>query len=75
MEKDNVVIVVDNSNYSSTYAESVPFKAQIIDKYEHLIHVISLDTNKEYELYYNQILEFLDIEEIARMINLNEYGK
>lgn len=72
--EDNIVIVVDNSNYKATYAEPVPFKAKVGQKYEDTIWVVSLATGKEYELYYNQILESLDIDEITKLIDLSKYG-
>ena len=54
---DDIVIVLDNSNYNSKYAEKVPFKAKVIDKTATEIWVKSLKTGKEYELYYTQVLE------------------
>jgi hypothetical protein len=74
MLEDNIVIVVDNGNYKADYAEKVPFKAKVEDKYENEIIVRSLKTGKEYELYYHQILEALDIEEIVKMLDLSKYG-
>lgn len=76
MEKlqDNTVIVVDTSNYKASYSEDVPFKALITQKYDNELWVKSLTTGKEYELYYDQILEGLEIEEIANMINMLKYG-
>ena len=74
MLEDNIVIVVDNGNYKAEYAEKVPFKAKVETKYENEIIVRSLNTGKEYELYYSQILEALDIEEIVRIIDLSKYG-
>ena len=35
--EDNIVIVVDNSNYKAEYAEKVPFRAKVLDKYENEI--------------------------------------
>lgn len=75
--QDNVVIVVDNSNYKTSYAEDVPFRAKIQDIYHdslELIIVKSLSTNKEYELYPYQILEFLPTKEMKQLVNLDKYG-
>ena len=72
--RDNIVIVVDLSNYKSTYAEKCPFKAQITQNYGHEIWVKSLTTGKEYGVYEPQILEFLDIDEISKLINMDNYG-
>ena len=72
--KDNTVIVIDTSNYKTSYSEEVPFKAIVTDKTKHEVTVISIATGKEYELYYDQILEGMDIEEIKKMINVNKYG-
>lgn len=66
--KDNIVIVIDNSNYKKSYAEACPFKAVVEYKYEHEVTVRSLKTKKEYELYYHQILEFLPIKEIKKLL-------
>lgn len=71
---DNIVIVVDNSNYKSSYAEKCPFKAKVLWKFENEIEVKSLSTGKEYELYYDQILEALEPEQIKQMLNVNEWG-
>lgn len=73
--EDNIVIVLDNSNYKGDYAELPPFKAKVIDKYEREIMVKSLSTRKTYTLYYYQILEFLPIKEIRQLIDLNKYGE
>lgn len=73
--EDNLVIVVDNSNYKASYSESVPFKSKVIDKYEHEVVVKSITTGKEYELYYTQILEALSIEEVINMLDLSKYGE
>lgn len=72
--KDNTVIVVDASNYKSSYAERVPFKAVVTDKLANVIWVKSLTTKKEYELYAHQILEAMDIEEVRKLIDLSKYG-
>ena len=74
MMEDNIVIVVDTGNYKASYSENVPFKAKVKEKLDNEIWVISLATGKEYELYYNQILEGLTIDEIAIMLDLNKYG-
>lgn len=72
--RDNTVIVLDTSNYKDSYSEKVPFKAVVTDKCEREVWVKSLVTGKEYELYYNQILEGMDIEEIRFMLGGGEYG-
>ena len=72
MIKDNTVIVLDNGNYKSSYAEKCPFKAVVRDNYDNTLIVKSLTTNKEYELYKYQILEGLDIEEIENIIDLSK---
>ena len=76
MEKyrDNTVIVIDTGNYKSSYSEAVPFKARVVDLYDHEVLVKSLTTNKEYELYHDQVLELLDIKEIKVMLDLKKYG-
>jgi len=74
MIQDKLVIVVDTSNYKATYSEEVPFKAVVTKKLDITIWVKSITTGKEYELYYNQILEELDIEDIAKLIDLSKYG-
>ena len=72
---ERTVIVLDNSNYKAEYAEEVPFKARVIDVTDFTIDVVSLVTEKRYELYYTQILEALDIGIIKRLIDFKEYGK
>lgn len=72
--KDNTVIVVDASNYKDEYREKVPFKAVVVHKYESEIVVMSVVTSKMYELYYEQILESMEIEQIINMIDLTQYG-
>jgi len=71
-----VVIVIDNSNYKSSYAEKTPFKAHFyqLDDYP-CCWVRSLETGKEYELYPNQILEFMSNEQINNIIDINKYGE
>ena len=67
-----IVIVIDLSNYKAEYAEKLPFRAKILDTYlPNVLLVQSLETGKEYEIYQNQILEGLDIEEIKAIVNLN----
>jgi len=76
--KDNTVIVIDASNYKASYAEPVPFKAIVTDKYDHgllTICVTSIETGKEYELYSNQVLEALHIKEIANLLDMTKYGQ
>jgi len=72
--KDNTVIVIDNSNYKPSYAEKVPFKAIVQFKDELVVVVKSISTKKEYELYHNQVLEAMDIEDVRKLIDLSKYG-
>lgn len=72
--EDNIVIVIDNSNYTALYAEEVPFKAKVIHKDDRGIFVKSISTGKEYDLYYHQILEALDIDKIKNLLDLSNYG-
>lgn len=74
MIQDNLVIVIDTSNYRATYSEEVPFKAVVIEKFDLTIWVKSINTGKEYELYYNQILEGLEMEDIVKLLDLSKYG-
>ena len=74
MMLDDTVIVVDNSNYKAEYAENVPFKAKVYCKDDKTITVVSLKTDKEYELYYNQVLEAMDIEDIVKLLDLSKYS-
>lgn len=71
---ERTVIVIDTRNYKSSYSEQTPFKALVRDIYENEITVTSLETGKKYELYYNQILETMDIEEIKYMLSGGKYG-
>jgi len=73
MLQDNIVIVVDTSNYKTTYSEKVPFKAKVIEKDNDTVTVKSVTTNKEYELYSHQILECLEIKDIIKILNLGNY--
>ena len=74
--EDNIVIVVDTSNYTSRYSDEVPFKAKVDSKYEfgRTINVTSEVTGKTYELYEHQLLEGLEIHQIKRMLDLSKYG-
>lgn len=74
MIEDNTVIVIDTSNYKSSYAEAVLFKAKVVDKYGTNIVVKSLKTGKGCELYFDQILEGLTIEEIKSLLDMSNYG-
>ena len=50
------------------------FKVIILkDIYDNEIWVESIVTGKLYELYYNQILESMNIEEIKSLLNLDNY--
>lgn len=70
---DDIVIVVDLSNYKPELREDVPFKAVVIDKYEREVVVASKSTGILYELYYDQILESMEIEDIKRILDLTKY--
>lgn len=71
---DNIVIVIDTSNYIKEYAEKAPFKAVMFPPLcDGSIWIKSVVTGKEYELYSNQILEMLEINEIEELLNLNKY--
>ena len=52
------VTVIDNSNYTASYAEKVPFKGVLYEITEYPCYwVRSIETGKEYELYSFQIKE------------------
>lgn len=72
--KDNTIIVLDLGNYQKNFQEKVPFKAIILDKTDHELDIESLATGKRYEIYPYQTIEGLDIEEIEKLINLENYG-
>lgn len=72
---ERTVIVLDTSNYKNSYSEKVPFKATVGTIYDNEIWVTSLVTGKKYKLYYFQILESMDIEEIKYMLAGGEYGE
>jgi len=74
MFDERTVIVLDVSNYNSSYGEKTPFKAVVEQVYGNEIWVKSIVTDKKYELYYSQILETMDIEEIAFYLKGGEYG-
>ena len=69
------VIVIDTGNYKASYSEKIPFKAIVKDIYDNEIWAESIVTGKLYELYYNQILESMNIEEIKSLLNLDNYGR
>ena len=71
---ENVVIVLNLGNYKTEYQEKVPFKAIVFQDYsDGSIWVRSLETNREYEIYYDQVLECLDIDIIETMIDIGKY--
>ena len=72
---ERTVIVIDTSNYRASYLEEIPFKAVVKEIYDSTIWVESLVTSKLYELYYNQILESMDIKEVKSLLNLDNYGR
>ena len=73
--ENSIVIVIDLGNYKSEAQENVPFKALITSQTETEFWVKSLKTGKVYEVYHSQVLEFLEIEEIIQLIDLDQYGK
>ncbi len=74
--RDNTVIVVDVSNYKSSYSEIVPFKAIIKERLGNpeMYVVESLITGRYYELYKDQVLEAMDHEDMIKLIDLSKYG-
>lgn len=75
MKEGQIVIVIDTSNYNSSYSEKVPFKAELFSITSYPCYwVRSLVTGKEYELYENQILEGLPIDEISNLLDMSKYG-
>ena len=75
MKEGQVVIVIDTSNYNSSYSEKTPFKAELFSITPYPCYwVRSLVTGKEYELYENQILEGLSIDEISNLLDMSKYG-
>ena len=74
LEVNSIVIVLNLGNYTSYYAEETPFKAKVLSLTEHETNVMSIETDKKYELYYYQILELLDIGKIKELINLENYS-
>ena len=74
MIEDNIVIVIDTSNYKASFSEEVPFKAKVIDKYDINTVVKSKTTGKEYELYDHQMIEGLEIEQIKNLLDMSKYG-
>ena len=75
MIQDNLVIVINTSNYKSSYSEDTPFKAVVTEKLDSTIWVKSVLTNREYELYYDQVLESLDIAIIKNLLDMSKYGE
>lgn len=72
---DNIVICLDLGQYKTEYQEEVPFMAHVEDTYEHECIIKSLNTGKEYEVYYSQLMEGQDKEDIKKLINLDNYGR
>lgn len=72
---ERTVIVIDTNDYRSYYSEKVPFKAIVQDVYDNKIVVKSIKSNREYELYYHQILESMDMEDVKKLLNLDNYGR
>lgn len=73
MKEGQIVIIMDTSNYNN--GEKRPFKAELYEITDYPCYwVRSLSTGREYELYDHQILEFLEIEEIEKILDLNQYG-
>lgn len=74
MIEDNIVIVLDTGNYKASYSEPAPFKAKVIAKYDICTVVKSKVSGKEYELYDNQMIEGLEIEDIKNLLDMSKYG-
>lgn len=74
MFDERTVIVLDLGNYKPSYREKTPFKAVAEQVLDNEVWVRSIVTGKQYELYYSQILETMDIEEIAFYLKGGEYG-
>lgn len=65
MEAGQIVTVINTDNYNASFSEPVPFKARVSEITPHpCVWVISLETNKLYELYLDQIAETIDCKEI-----------
>jgi len=64
---ENMVIVLDTSNYKITHNEPTPFRAKVIDITENELWVRSLNTGKEYELYYGQVLEYCETFDLSTL--------
>lgn len=74
MIKNNTVIVIDLGNYKKEFQEKVPFKAIVTDMMTNEVWIKSLATGKTYEIYYNQILEGLDIDGIEKLLDISKVG-
>ena len=75
MKEGQIVIVIDTSNYEASYAEQIPFKAELYSITDYPCYwVRSLVTGKEYELYESQILEGLSIDDISNLLDMSKYG-
>ncbi len=71
----DIVIVVDLGQYKSSYQESVPFKAIVVQVHKDECVLYSLATDKEYTVYHSQILETMDIEEIKTLLDVRSFGE
>lgn len=71
---ERTVIVLDLGQYKTQFQEKVPFRAVCTHSDDLEIWVTSLKTGKEYQLYYNQVLEAMTIEEIKFILSVGEYG-
>ena len=57
MKKGQIVAVIDVGNYRPSYAEEVPFMAELYEITDYPCYwVRSLATKKEYELYEDQFI-------------------
>lgn len=75
IKKGQLVIVLDTSNYKASFSENVPFKAELYLITDYPCYwVRSLVTGQEYELYFHQILETLEIEQISNLIDMSKWG-
>jgi len=58
MKSGQIVTVINTDNYKASYAEPTPFQARVSEITPHpCVWVVSLVTDKLYELYLDQIEE------------------
>jgi hypothetical protein len=69
MKKGQIVTVINLDNYKDSYAESIPFNAELYKTTNHPCYwVRSLVTGKIYELYQEQIAECCPIEYLGEVL-------